>query len=1332
MQHGMLAETLATPARGVNVQQIVVRLHEALDPDALREAFHLASSRHEALRTSFRWRGRAAPVQVVHRVGPLSFEVVDWRDTDGSTHEVSLGAWLAADRARGVALDATPTTRWTLFRLDEHEWTLVWTFHHALLDGRSFTRVLHEAFEDYAQLARGLRPERPPAPSPREHIEALAQVDRAATEAFFRTRLMGLSEPTRLALGARRVDLDEPQPTHREHEVRLAQGDVERIAQRAAEAGVTFFTCVQAAWAILLARYARRDDVVFGVTRAGRHLVAGAEHMVGCLINTVPQRASVREERPLVELLQALGDASRAVRPFEHAPLVDVQRLSGLPQGEPLLTTNVVLERYLLQSHLRQLDPSWQAREVEVLEQSSFPLSLAAYLDGALVVRLEFDPRVYAAATIEGMAKHLLQLLEDIGHATVIIDPVRRLTQVGEVRTLGDEECARLLRETAPARPTERVVETYAPLFRRVAMAHPERIAVSCHVPPGADARYPDAAPLTYAELDRRSDAIAARLRALGVTREDRVAICLPRTVKMAEALLGVLKAGAAYVPLDPTYPATSLEYMLADSGARALICLSELAPLDTPSTVARLALDLDWGSDADRASDDPRSVHADPGDLAYVIYTSGSTGRPKGVMVEHRSLVAHNRALAREFALTPADRVLQFASFSFDVSMEEMLPTWLAGATLVLRSREMGESLVTFQRAVAEERITVLNLPTAFWHELVRRMDEHDERLPASVRLVIVGGEKASRRAYATWRRVAPGVRWLNGYGPTEASVTCAVYDPMRGPPLHADDDVPIGHATDHARLYVLDRRRRLAPPGVPGELYAAGPCVARGYLGQDALSGARFFDDPFAPGERMYATGDLARWSPTYELEFLGRIDRQVKLRGFRIEPGEVEAVLERHPGVTEAVVGAREDSDGHVRLWAWVTCAPEAPVDERTLRRHVREALPSFMTPSAISVMSAFPLTPGGKVDLSALPVPGTTSAPSRRGAARHATDRRLCALFAEALELPQVAPDQSFYDLGGHSLLAVRLLDRVNESFGVQLTLGVLKAADTPADLADRLLGSVSVSTPETIFPIQPRGTRPPVFAVHVLGSNGSYFGPLSDALGADQPVIGVTSPPRPTALPNDVGDIAAAYARDIMRYTSEGPIALVAVSLGGVVAVEVARQLRAAGRDVEFVGLLDALGPGPVDPLRGIARMRRHAQALTHQGPRYAMDKLSDRSQRLHHHARLLELRVRRALDLGVSDELGALEFVERNVQVALAHSLQPYDGRVTVLRATENVFYSDAYRRGGLGWGDVALAGVEVIDVPGEHLSMLAPPHVGTLARELAAALGRAHASWAG
>lgn len=891
---------------------------------------------------------------------------------------------------------------------------------------------------------------------------------------------------------------------------------------------------------------------------------------------------------------------------------------------------------------------------------------------------------------------------------------------------MSDDERAELLRATAPQRPVQAPPVTYGELFRDSAKRHGDAMALSLCSAAAEGDREPRS--LTYAQLLTRSAALAQQLYVRGVRANDRVAICLPRSLHLAEAVLAVLQAGAAYVPLDPSYPPDALSFMLADSGAQLLLTQRALAPNLPLDGVTELLLDEDLEPSTEPLPE--RACAAD--DLAYVIYTSGSTGRPKGVMVPHRALVAHNLALAALLELTPRDRVLQFASFSFDVSIEEMLPTWLSGATLVLRSAAMSESISAFLEGVEAAEVTVLNLPTAFWHELVRHMDARDARLPASVRLVIVGGEKASRRALATWQRVAPGVRWLNGYGPTEATITATVYDPVASAPLPADQEVPIGRPTGHARAYVLDERRRLVPQGVPGQLFLAGACVARGYLGEDELTRTRFFDDPFwaqasAPRERMYATGDLARWSTGLQLEFLGRSDRQLKLRGFRVEPGEIEAVLERHPEVSEAVVALRPDASGQPQLWAWAKTRHLAAVSEQALRQHVRAHLPAFMSPARITPLTDFPMTPGGKIDVAALPSPSRADAAVERVTLpRHATDAQLCALFAEALELPSVQPGDSFYDLGGHSLLAVRLLDRVYEVLGERLSLGVLRSADTPAELADLLLQPTRGAHFEFIYPIQPAGTRPPLFAVHVLGSNGSYFTPLAAALGPDQPVIGLTSPPRPGATEVGVTQVAAAYAREIGRYAPHGPVSLAAVSLGGLVAVEVARCLRAEGRQVLLVALFDALGPGPTDELRGVKRLLRHARELRALGPRYLGAKVIDRARKSRERLRRLELRARRALGGALSDELHALEFIERNAHAALAHMPEPYEGSVTVFRATENVFYTDAYVRAGMGWADVARGGVEVIDVPGEHLSMLAPPHAETLAHELRAALRRA------
>jgi len=562
---------------------------------------------------------------------------------------------------------------------------------------------------------------------------------------------------------------------------------------------------------------------------------------------------------------------------------------------------------------------------------------------------------------------------------------------------------------------------------------------------PGAAAVSQAGREVSYGELERRANAVAVRLRALGVGPDVRVAVLMERGPELAAALLGVLKAGGAYVPIDPAYPADRIAYVVGDSGATAVLTDAASRARVPHTGVPVLDVAEIRASEANgfAAADVPEEA------LAYVIYTSGSTGRPKGVGVTHRSLTAHNRAAAALYALTPRDRVAQVASISFDISVEAIFPTWAVGATVVFRppeARALGED---FLRWIEAERITVLNLPTAFWHVWTRELVASGARVPRCVRLAVVGGEKAQRSTFDDWRRVADeSVRWINTYGPTETTVTATAWEPGA---REDAGEIPIGVPLDGWTARVLDGALAAAPAGAEGELCIGGAGVARGYLGRPGFTAERFVPDPFAlePGARMFRSGDRARVRADGALEFLGRLDDQVKVRGFRVEPGEIEAALAEHPDLVDAIVTVREDAPGDKRLVAYVVLRGEN-VSPTALRQWLQNRLPDYMVPSAFVPLDTLPLTPNGKVERRALPAP--SSAPAGPLPRTRDTVDVIAEIWREVLGVAHVGPDDDFFDLGGHSLVAVQVLGRVRRLCGVDLPWRVLFNTPTPAALA----------------------------------------------------------------------------------------------------------------------------------------------------------------------------------------------------------------------------------------------------------------------------------------
>ncbi|MFN2607591.1 MAG: amino acid adenylation domain-containing protein [Acidimicrobiales bacterium] len=584
---------------------------------------------------------------------------------------------------------------------------------------------------------------------------------------------------------------------------------------------------------------------------------------------------------------------------------------------------------------------------------------------------------------------------------------------------------------------------------------------------------------LTYAELDRRANRLASHLRSCGVGPDVAVGICLGRSVELAVALVAVLKAGGACVPLDPAYPAERLAFMVEDAAVAAVLTSARLAGRVPATAAPVLRLDADASRWAGEPADPPpRAVG--PAHLAYLIYTSGSTGRPRGVMLTHRGLVDHHRAAVALYRLAPGDRVLQFCSISFDASIEELFPTWAAGATVVFRPDDaplLGRSWWSW---VDGQGLTVVNLPTGYWHAWARDLDARGDEVPPRIRLVVVGGEKALGPVYRTWMGLSGGrSRWVNVYGPTETTCMSTAWEAPPDGGLADDQDPPIGRPLPGTTVEVVDDGLRPVPAGVVGELLIGGPGVARGYRSQPALTAERFVTDP--DGRRRYRTGDLVRELPDGTLDFVGRIDDQVKVRGFRVECGEVEAALARHPAVASAAVVARRDDAGSTQLSAYVVPRGGAALTAGDLRDLAADRLPAYMVPATFTVLGALPLTANGKVDRAALPMPDPAAGPpptSPGGAAgrpRSPVEERLAAIWARVLGRDDVGLDDDFFGLGGHSLLATQVIAQVREELGTQTPLQAIFEAPTVAGLA--ALVEAEGGGPAAAPPLGPRRAMP---------------------------------------------------------------------------------------------------------------------------------------------------------------------------------------------------------------------------------------------------------------
>lgn len=866
---------------------------------------------------------------------------------------------------------------------------------------------------------------------------------------------------------------------------------------------------------------------------------------------------------------------------------------------------------------------------------------------------------------------------------------------------------------TGPAVPAGPDV---AELIAAQATSRPDAVAVTC-----------EGARLTYRQLNGRANQVARYLRAAGVAPEVPVGVCLERGADQLVALLGVLRSGGAYVPLDPDAPAERIRHAAADTGMPLLLTQHRLQPVPAGPGTRAVSLDRAGGDIARRSRDD-LAGEAAPGQLAYVIYTSGSTGRPKGVAVERGVISAHTRAMIAEYRLAPGDRVLQFSQFSFDASLEQILPALAAGARLVMRGPEVWSPRQLLDE-LRDEQVTVMNLPPAYWQQAVREWARAPQDLAGlRLRLAIVGGDRLDPQAVRQWRELGlPGVRLLNAYGPTETTITATL-----GEAGQEHDVITIGRPLAGRTVYILDGGGAPVPVGVPGELHIAGPLLARGYLNQPELSAERFVGDPFGPpGGRMYRTGDVARWLPDGRIFCAGRQDQQVKVRGYRIELGEVEAALGEHPAVGEAVVVAR--GDGAAReLVAFVVASAAGPLPEAELRGHLRERLPGYMQPGLIEQLARMPRLASGKPDRRALP---EVTRASRRPADGYAAPRLpaelwLAAVWEELLGVRPAGIRDNFFDLGGNSLLAAQLTGRIEQSYGRRLPLAALLDRPTIEQLAALLAGAPAGAGPGAgtrVLPVQAEGGRPPFFFLHGFWTGEAFYCfTLARACGPDQPFY-VIEPCtfRAQDGPPPLEAIARAHIDAMREVQPRGPYRLGGFCNGGLLAYEMARQLERDGEQVAFLALVSPSAPAQSSLLRALCERvtRRRAADLylrVRHAQRHVYRRLLPRGSRVRDFGKLLAIEPRLAamfppLDALYADYVGVFNWAAAGYRAGV------YGGAITF-------FWPRDERGGARSWLPVTRykerPDVAGHPVDGTTMSSVTE-HVQGLAEALSRSLGR-------
>lgn len=1031
-----LNERLA-PSAAYNVAA-VLRLDGVLRVDALERAVSELFRRHESLRTTFVVKDDG-PVQVIAAPTPVRVPIVDLQSIPPCDREAEAQRLATCEARELFDLATGPLLRVSLLQLGADTHRLLITMHHIVSDGWSTAVFVRELTTLYGLAVQGkpVRLDDPPLQYADYAVWQREQLKTDALEgqlAFWRQQLAGapalISLPTDRA---RAATLSSRGSLHRFKWPRSLLDDV-RVFSRHEE--VTVFMTLLATFQTLLHKYSGETDLLIGTPVANRSRPE-LEGIIGFFVNTLVMRGDLSGDPTFRELLERTREVCLSA--YAHQDLPFERLVEALAPRRDRAYTPIFQVMFALQNApvanivLPDLDVTVEDGDTA---STAFDLTLSLReSEEGLAGSFEYGTDLFDDSTIARLVVHLEALLRDS-----LARPGRRISVL---QLLAPHERHHLLATwNAGGGPVPRVPDVSG------------RIAAHAECTPRAIAVVSGEEQVSYAALEARASRLAHALRRLGVGPEVRVGVYLERSVERVVGMLAIVKAGGAFVPIDPAYPAERVSFMLEDAQATVIVTTARLAGQLPESRAHVICLD--------RAKDDSVGAAAEvcdwsvrPEQLAYVLYTSGSTGRPKGVMVERGVFARYMETAQQAYRLDATDVCLQFASPSFDTSVEEIFTCLIAGGRLMLRSDAMISSVGDFLAQCAAWRVTVLNLPTSYWHEMVASWPPDWRELPPAIRLVIFGGERAQRPRLAAWQqRVAGRVMLLNTYGPTETTVVATMADVSTANADRAEDEVPIGRAISHVRVYVLDLHGEPVPVGVPGEIYVGGAGVARGYWQRPDLTAERFVPDPFGsqPGGRLYRTGDRGRYLSDGRLVYLGRSDAQVKLRGHRIELGEIEASLRAHEAIEDAVV-VLEEEDGNPRIVAYVVRADGGIVAPDTLRSSLGETLPAYMVPSAFAFLDALPVTPGGKIDRRALRAAVAVEPPSQAYVSpRGPTEEALASIWREVLQLERVSIHDNFFELGGHSLLAMRVLSRVRAAFGIDLPMVRLFEHPTVAGLA----------------------------------------------------------------------------------------------------------------------------------------------------------------------------------------------------------------------------------------------------------------------------------------
>ncbi len=1039
LQQGLLFNTLYAPHSGVDIIQVVCTLHEHIRSEEFEQAWQAVFEKYAVLRTAFTGDGLTEFQQEITSSCVLPFKQQDWSTTLPEKRQSRLEDFLRTDRQMGFNLAEPPLIRLNLCCISDSHYYFIFTFHHIILDGRSLLMLFNDVFLLYDAFFEEKEVSSATEVPYRDYLAWLRYRDTTGEKEFWQQWLRGVASPT--TINNSRIPKNESDSfkNFEEQNIRFTYPMTTALKKLAQQNQLTLNTILQGAWAMLLSRYIRQDDVVFGVTRScRRETVEGSEKIVGLLINTLPMRVRISPDAILLKWLKDIRYENDLLQKHVHSDLMQVHSWSEIPKETPLFDHIVIFENFSLHSALRSQGGRWHNREFELRRKPNYPLTVYGFDESELLIKIIYDPEIFDETTIKRMLLHLQTLIEGM-----LANPS---CQLKDLWMLPMEERQQLLAEWNAVQLKNLHNQCIHELFEEQALRAP-----------GANAVTFEEHRLTYNDLNLLANRLAHHLQQLGVGPNVLVGVCMEPSLEMVIGLLSILKAGGAYVPLNPSYPKDRLAFILEDTKAAIIITQTQCVNKLPQCSAHIISLDPDLSAvQSEQYENLPKTAALH--NLAYVIYTSGSTGQPKGVQVTHQNVISLFSATQAWFQFNEDDIWTLFHSFAFDFSVWEIWGALLHGGQLVIVPFWVSRSPDAFYNLLRQRKVTILNQTPSAFYQLIQVDNTADSGQKLNLRWIILGGEKLEVRNLKPWflRNGDRIPQLVNMYGITETTVH-VTFRPLTLKDLDNPSVSVIGRPIPGWQVYLLDQYQQPVPTGIQGEMYIGGAGVSSGYLNRPELTAERFISNPFDKllGKYLYRSGDLARYLPNGEFEYLGRIDEQIKIRGFRIELGEIETILQQHSAVQNCVVVLREVADGDKHLVAYVV--PNAKtVSPNELREFLKAKLPDYMLPTAFIFMENLPLTPNGKLDHRALPTPKWVA---RKDTAfikpRNPTEEILAAIWADVLHLNEVGVQENFFEMGGHSLIAAQLMSRVRKAFKIELSLRVLFDSPTIEGLAQAI-------------------------------------------------------------------------------------------------------------------------------------------------------------------------------------------------------------------------------------------------------------------------------------